>query len=117
MTNFLASYFLLAIAIIILTLGLVFKLLWLYYVSGISWILTGIYYISVAGANQFVDYLGIFCVLAGVSSFFIPIMLRQKKVEQTVVKKTRAEQLDETTDKYRKARGRGKVAQGWWQKQ
>ena len=104
-----------AVAVGLSIVAFTYKYMILYMVSGLMWSILGISRLTDRTWNLDIT-LGIFCMLVAVALFLAPIYTRKRAEVATVVKKTRAEQIDETTKKYRKARGRGKVAQGWWQK-
>ena len=86
MTNIFAAYLFLGIAIILLAFGLWTKgkLMWLFYVSAMGWEATGLFFMidGYANAATFSIILGLFCILAGIATLFMPSMLKTAEPEK-----------------------------------
>lgn len=119
MTNKDAAYLFLGLAVVLLITGIFSKkILWVFYISGMSWLGAGLFFItegaapSTGGTNFFVDMLGVFCVLAGVTSFFVPIMLREKTVAEIPKKVSHTEHLAIKIEESRRAGSRFRTRTG-----
>ena len=105
MTNIFAAYLFLGIAIILLIVGIwsKAKVMWLFYISAIGWEACGIFFMVDGYSNNatFSIILGLFCVLAGIATLFMPSMLTTK-----VPEKPRQSRLDYLADQRERQRQR-----------
>ncbi len=106
--NFIASYFLLSLAVIMLIVGLIFKISWVFYISSVAWALSGMYYMLNAGTNEYVGALGLFLVTAGVATAVTPNMMREKPIEEAPL--TYRQRLSKRVIELRERRQPGVVA-------
>ena len=103
MTAFYAAYLFLALAVILLVVGLFFKKTWILIVSGLGWLCVGIYAVSVANQDMFIDILGIFCILVGIGVMATGNRINRKP-PVVIVKKSRIEEMSDRYEQVKKAR-------------
>jgi membrane protein implicated in regulation of membrane protease activity len=83
MTNFYAMYLFLILAIVLLIVGLIFKHPWLFYLSAIGWLATGLYCVSIyTPAATYVAFFATFCFLAALAMIIAPTFINQKPKEE-----------------------------------
>lgn len=108
MTDFVAAYFMLFMAVALMVIGFMFKHNWVLMLSGGFWVICGIYYLANAGGINFIYGLGWFCVAVSLPLFLSYLWHREKK-EPTEIgddTKSHSDRLYELTDKLYKARNR-----------
>ncbi len=81
MTDFYAMYLFLVLAVIFLALGFWVKKAWIFWLSGLAWVVVGIYCFSVAGAATYIRYFAAFSGVAGLFCFIYPLYLKPKVEE------------------------------------
>ena len=108
MTDFLASYFMLALGVIFLIVGLYFKQVWLHMFSGGFFAIAGLYYIINSVVGTFTFYLGIFCVLASMPLFLAILWLREKAEPDEIIAESYSDKLDRKTEELYNKRNKGK---------
>jgi len=117
-TNIFAAYLFLGIAIILLVIGIWSKVMWVSYISAVSWIGCGMFFLidgAMAGAI-FAQLLGIFCLLSSAATFMMPIILRNRDKEPpTEIKVTHTDKIATEIERYRKAGNRFKTRRSVWE--
>lgn len=111
MTDIFAAYLFLSIAIVLLIVAIWSRIMWVAYIAAVSWIGCGVFFIidGYIEASVFSVFLGLFCLLAGAATFFIPIIIRNRdKEEPKEIKITHMDHLAGRIEYYNKARSRFK---------
>lgn len=106
MTDFVASYFMLCLAVAMLIVGLLSKQNWVLMISGGFWVITGVYYLANAGSTTNFTYaLGWICVAVSLPLFLSYLWHHEKKEPDEIGKDdTHREYLMKSTDKLYKSR-------------
>ena len=110
MTDFIAVYFFLCLAVILLVVALIFKHNWIFIVSGAFWDMAGLYYIINASTNDYVRYLGVFCIIVSLPLYLSFLWSKEKAEPKEIFEEEKdyRERLYKKTDKLYAARNRNR---------
>jgi hypothetical protein len=116
-SNFYAAYMFIILAIVLLVIGFHFKVTWVFYISTASWGLAGLYFVLNSGANTYVQYLGLFLIVAGLGTAFSPMIVNKREIEELEAPKTYKQRLELNISEYRKLRAPRQLARPkqWYQ--
>jgi magnesium-transporting ATPase (P-type) len=98
MTDFIAAYFMLCLAVVLFVVALIFKQFWIHMISGGFWAISGLYFIINSGGTNFIFYLGLFCVIISLPLFLAILWAREKKdIADAFVEESYEDKLDKKT--------------------
>jgi len=111
MSEFYAVYLFMVISGVLLVVGL-WKRIWIFFMfSGISAIFAGLYFVFwTTTPSAFVEFLGVFCILGGLTIFFSMFSVMPKKLdepeEERNYDKHLSDAIDETSTLYKRTHKR-----------
>lgn len=109
MTDFIAAYFMLCLAVVLFIVALVFKQYWIHMISGGFWAISGLYFIINSGGANFIFYLGLFCVLISLPLFLAILWAREKTdIADAFVEENHSDKLYRLQEELYKKRNRGR---------